>query len=236
MVASLLLLLKGPMQSWGDESRYNTRATAATPSKSGIVGLIAAAQGRRRTDPVEDLAALRLAVRVDQPGNLLRDYQTAQQWLTHPDKAASLITRYYLSDAAFVATVESPSRQLLEGIADALRRPAFPLYLGRRSCPAPVNLVLGIEDTDAVTALQHQTTWYATQAHKQERGKHVSLPIYRDALPGEPGAVQRQDVPISFSQQHRQYGWRGVVLSDYVSVDNSQWGHEDGIMEAVLGA
>ena len=52
MKSSLLLLLKGPMQSWGDESRYQTRATATTPTKSGIIGLIAAAQGRRRTDPV----------------------------------------------------------------------------------------------------------------------------------------------------------------------------------------
>ena len=59
MSYSLLLLLKGPMQSWGDESRYHTRATASTPSKSGVVGLLAAAQGRRRMDPIEDLAGLR---------------------------------------------------------------------------------------------------------------------------------------------------------------------------------
>lgn len=46
------------MQSWGTTSRYKQRATDAMPTKSGVLGLIASAQGRRRTDPLEDLADL----------------------------------------------------------------------------------------------------------------------------------------------------------------------------------
>lgn len=220
MSSSLLLLLKGPLQSWGDESRHKIRATALTPTKSGIIGLIAAAQGRRRTDPVEDLTRLRLGVRVDQSGSLLRDYQTAQPWLTDPNASAELITRYFLSDAAFVVAVESDDRALLEAIADALRAPAFPLFMGRRSCPVHPGLVIGIVDADAETALREHPTWYATAQHKREAPKHVNLALYRDADEAEQGGVRRQDVPISFDPQHRRYGWRDVLRVEDVAIDN----------------
>ena len=78
MPSTLLLRLSGPMQSWGASSRFKQRATEQVPTKSGVLGLLAAAQGRQRTDDLQDLAALTFAVRVDQPGSLLRDYQTAQ--------------------------------------------------------------------------------------------------------------------------------------------------------------
>ncbi|WP_300613886.1 type I-E CRISPR-associated protein Cas5/CasD [Corynebacterium sp.] len=220
MTHSLLLLLKGPMQSWGDESRFHIRATATTPTKSGIVGLIAAAQGRRRTDGVEDLAKLRMAVRVDQSGSLLRDYQTAQPWQTKPNANASLVTRYFLSDAAFVAAVEAEDKELLDGIAEALRSPKFPLYMGRRSCPVHPGLVIGVVEGDAEIAVRGHATWHATKTHRKESPKTVSLAIYRDAHPGEGGSVPRQDVPVSFSPEHRKYGWREVIRAEDVEIDN----------------
>ena len=121
MSYSLLLLLKGPLQSWGDESRYTTRATGSTPSKSGVIGLLAAAQGRHRTDPLEDLVRLDYAVRVDQSGALLRDYQTSQPWQKDPDASAKLVSRYFLSDAAFVAAIGAENRSILEGLQGNLR-------------------------------------------------------------------------------------------------------------------
>ena len=240
MTHSLLLLLKGPMQSWGDESRYKTRATATTPTKSGIVGLIAAAQGRRRTDDIEDLAKLRLAVRVDQSGSLLRDYQTAQPWQTRPQDPAQLVTRYFLSDAAFVAAVEHDDRPLLESMAESLRKPTYPLFMGRRSCPVHPGLVIGIDDSDAETALRSHKTWYANDIHKQQAPKEVSLALYRDADGVEPGAVPRQDVPLSFDPKHRRYGWRNVVRCHDVELDNPR-GIEasnsmDEFFEAVIRA
>ena len=42
----LVLRLAGPLQSWGSSSRFTRRSTEAFPTKSGIVGLLAAAQGR----------------------------------------------------------------------------------------------------------------------------------------------------------------------------------------------
>ena len=56
-MTTLLLRLAGPMQAWGDSSRFAQRHTRREPTKSGIIGMLAAAQGRRRTDGVEDLVA-----------------------------------------------------------------------------------------------------------------------------------------------------------------------------------
>lgn len=207
MTSSLLLLLKGPLQSWGDSSRYRDRATGAYPTKSGVLGLVAAAEGRRRTDSIEDLARLRFAVRVDQPGALLHDYQTAQQW--QANGSTSLVSRYYLTDAVFLAAIESEDRGLLEGIAERLRSPRFTLFLGRRSCPASADLNQGVVDLDAVSALS-EAPWFAAPSHRKTRPQDVTLPIFRDGVPGEEGAA-RQDVPLSFAQEHRKYAWRTVV-------------------------
>ena len=46
-------------------------------SKSAVIGLLAAAEGRRRTDSIEHLLDLRFAVRTEQAGRVERDFQTA---------------------------------------------------------------------------------------------------------------------------------------------------------------
>ncbi|QRJ60649.1 type I-E CRISPR-associated protein Cas5/CasD [Corynebacterium macginleyi] len=236
MTASLLLLLKGPMQSWGTESRYATRATSSLPSKSGVLGMLAAAEGRRRDEDMADLAGLKFAVRVDQSGSLLRDYQTAQNWQKDPQASAKLITRYFLSDAAFVAAIESEDREQLENFVQNLNQPVFPLYLGRRSCPAPPNVVLGVVEKTAVKALQEHSTWHATKECMKSSGGEVSLPIYRDSLPGETG-VACQDIPKSFDPQHRKYSWRTVVQKEFAIVGNPLESTErrpDPFLEAVM--
>lgn len=233
MQHSLLLLLKGPLQSWGDESRYRTRATGSTPSKSGVIGLLASALGRERTAPLHDLVRLDFAVRVDQPGTLLRDYQTAQPWQKNPKDPAALVTRYFLADAAFVAAVGSEDRGELEGFQHALREPAYPLFLGRRSCPAPARLDLGIVDKPVVEALLDYDVWHATAAYKKESAQQVELPIYRDGKPGEIG-VARQDVPVSFAQRRREYDWRTVVFAGSKSLHNGESVNRDPFFDEVI--
>ncbi|MQS09839.1 type I-E CRISPR-associated protein Cas5/CasD, partial [Streptomyces alkaliphilus] len=126
----LLLQLAGPLQSWGATARFARRTTENAPTKSGVLGLLAAAQGRDRTADLTDLAALRFGVRLDQPGTRLRDYQTAQ----HADtgKSMPVSERFYLADAVFVAGLEG-DHELLAALHRALRRPVYPPYLGRRS-------------------------------------------------------------------------------------------------------
>ena len=146
-MAVLLLKFIAPMQSWGVKSRFTIRDTEKEPTKSGVIGLLAAALGRRRHEPIEDLTGLRLGVRVDREGTIFKDYQTTQgvlkasvsreKWLKGRNKGRSgdmkdvVSTRYYLSDAAFLVGLEG-ERHMLEGIYEALLNPCFHLYLGRK--------------------------------------------------------------------------------------------------------
>ena len=74
----LILRLEGPLQSWGENSKWDHRDSADLPTKSGIIGLLGCALGLPRKDPalVELCSAVRLAVRADRPGIRTTDYQT----------------------------------------------------------------------------------------------------------------------------------------------------------------
>lgn len=76
-MATLLLRFAAPLQSWGIDSKFDTRKTGREPSKSGVVGLLAAALGYRRdeADKLNTLNALRFGVRTDREGKLLCDFQ-----------------------------------------------------------------------------------------------------------------------------------------------------------------
>ena len=78
-MATLLLRLAAPLQAWGVDSKFEIRKTNREPTKSGVLGLLAAALGLRREDEegMRELGALRFAVRVDQEGGLLVDFHTA---------------------------------------------------------------------------------------------------------------------------------------------------------------
>jgi CRISPR system Cascade subunit CasD len=159
-MATLLLRLQGPMQSWGTTSRFDERDTQLEPSKSGVLGLVCAALGRDRKEPVDDLAALRMGVRVDREGVMMRDYQTATGVFLASGKADAKRTvvspRFYLSDAAFLVGLEGTDRSQLEGIQKALGSPVWALSLGRKSfVPGlPVLLKDGLKDQDLKLALE----------------------------------------------------------------------------------
>jgi CRISPR system Cascade subunit CasD len=75
---TLFLRLEGPLQAWGLRARWGERDTADAPTKSGVIGLLGCALGLRRDDArLRDLSdQVRMGVRVDLPGTLLRDYHT----------------------------------------------------------------------------------------------------------------------------------------------------------------
>lgn len=213
----LLLRLAGPLQAWGDSSRFTRRDTGRYPTKSGVLGLLAAAEGRRRTDEIEDLARLRFGVRVDQPGQLQRDFQTAINWST--GKSMPLSYRYYLADAVFVAGVEG-DRELLKALDAALTDPAFPLYLGRRSCPTSGRVSLGVAERVLEPALREEE-WHAASWYRRTQPRRVALELVVDAVPGGTDPTEtRRDVPLSFSPERREYGWREVAQISPAIVDN----------------
>ena len=117
--ACLALLLDGPMQSWGHASRFERRTTALHPTRSAIIGLIAAALGidKHGTNEAAQLArfaALRVTVitlprRSRRQGDLhtqrLEDYHTVtgiRRASGKVDDHATVQTyRHYLLDARF---------------------------------------------------------------------------------------------------------------------------------------
>ena len=72
----LLIRLAAPLQSWGTVSRFSRRDTHSRPTKSGLIGLCAAALGHDRAEEekLSELAAVRFGVRADHPGTPVRDY------------------------------------------------------------------------------------------------------------------------------------------------------------------
>lgn len=202
----LVLRLAGPLQSWGDDSRFERRETRREPSKSGVLGLLAAAQGRRRTDSIEDLMNLRFGVRVDQPGTVLTDYQTVH--VKGYDEAPKLTYRQYVADAAFVAAVEG-DRTLINSLAEAIGQPAFIPFLGRRSCPVEGKILLDVTDGGVREALDQQD-WVASTWHRKRQPSRVVLDAFADAEEGEV-SERRQDKPVSFASEDRRYAVRSVA-------------------------
>lgn len=220
-MSTLVLRLAGPMQAWGESSRFARRSTERAPTKSGVIGLLAAARGLRRTDPLEDLLSLTFGVRIDQPGRVERDFQTAR---AADGSAFPLTQRFYLTDARFLAAVEGDD-DLIAGLDDALRQPAFPLYLGRRSCPPAGPVGLGVRDASLWDAL-HGEPWHAARWWRRRQNPSVDLELLVDAVAVPAGVTperesEHHDEPVSFDPMLRQYGWRTVAQS-HVRMTNDE--------------
>lgn len=215
----LLLRLAGPMQAWGDSSRFVRRDTRMVPTKSGVLGLLAAADGRRRSEAIEDLLNLKFGVRVDQPGSLQRDFQTAVNW--ESGDVMPLSDRYYVADAVFLAGVEGEA-SLIEGLAERVQQPKFPLYLGRRSCPVPWNLFIEVSELPLVKALTDHE-WLAADWWRRQQPPLAELELFvdADAAPADRPTETRRDVPLSFDPERREYGWREIAHLDPVEKENS---------------
>lgn len=205
-MGTLLLRLAGPLQAWGQDSKFNIRQTAYEPSKSGVIGLLAAALGRRREEPLDDLAALRFGVRVMRQGQLLVDYHTVSRDpkpRPSENKTDYVTKRYYLSDALFVAGLEGEDEAFLRRLSDALWHPAFPLFLGRRSCPPVLPLCLGIQPLPLREALMQ------AEVPDQKRSRETwSGRLVIEAPPADRDAALVRDQPVSFSHLKREFAYR----------------------------
>lgn len=207
-MSTLLLRLAAPLQAWGINSKFDIRKTEREPSKSGVVGLLAAALGRRRDESLDDLTALTFGVRSDKEGELLKDFHMVLK-----DKKTSYVTtRYYLADAIFLVGLESRDETFLNMLDQALQAPVFPLFLGRRSCPPTFPLSLGIRKTDLLSALKEEP-WQVSQ-WEQERIRRkkdsYTMRIVTDAIEQEEFPVYQKDLAKSFNPMFRKYGYRMV--------------------------
>lgn len=208
-MATLIFKLTAPLQSYGDQADFNFRTTNYYPSKSAILGIIAAALGYQRNDPkIKNLNQLGFAVRIDQPGKKLTDFQIS----TLPDKSKGTIIsyRHYLQDSIFLVALEGPQDELTK-IEYALHHPTFQLYLGRKSNPIPGYLETNITDQKAVNALEN-AQWTAKPYYQKENKKTVYLEIIADTkLTDQPETEFSKDKIISLDLNNRQYSFRPIT-------------------------
>ncbi|CAM5741527.1 type I-E CRISPR-associated protein Cas5/CasD [Streptomyces hirsutus] len=208
----LALRLAGPLQSWGASSRFTRRTTESAPTKSGVIGLLAAAAGIERGDDgaLAPLAALRFGVRIDQPGTRIRDFHTAHHGVT--GASMPLSERYYLADAVFVAAVEG-DRTLLTGLDDALRSPVYPPCLGRRSCPPAGPVDLGLYEDARLEDVLTTVPWQASPWYRRRRRTPRTLTVLRETAADEPATTADilRDQPVSFDAAHRRHAPRTVL-------------------------
>jgi CRISPR system Cascade subunit CasD len=210
-MATLLLRLVGPMQSWGTTSRFDERDTGKEPSKSGVLGLVAAALGIDRENWIDlkPLCPLHMGVRHDRPGVPKRDYQTAQRVIAadgskiHP---TAVTNRHYLADAAFLVGLNGADRALLERIHAAFGDPVWPLALGRKSyVPSePIWMHGAVVDADLREAL---TQWPAV-ATVRPRQPATSRILSLESV--DRSGLMKMDQPLS-SFAERRFGPRFVV-------------------------
>lgn len=219
-MSTLLLRLAAPLQAWGTDSKFEVRRTNREPSNSGVIGLLAAALGLRRDADLSRLSALRFGVRVDRNGEVIKDFHMAKA-----EKTSYLTYRYYLSDAIFLVGLESEDRSFLEQIERALRNPCFPLFLGRRSCPPTLPLVLGIREDALETALRGEENQNKDLKSIRQSHRYIRL----DCGVGEQEGAVVQDLPISFNPMKREFAYRRakeIWFRDDVNTEESAEEHD----------
>ena len=199
----LVFQLLAPLASWGEVAVGEYRGSHDYPGESALLGVLGAALGVRRDDEAAQ-AALRdaygFALGVLSTGSLLRDYHTAQvpgrtalkgrPHATRRDELAMpkrelntiLSTRDYRQNAACLVAVQCKAGgtppYALDALAEALCKPHFVLYLGRKSCPPAAPLAPQV--LDAASAQE------ALEAYRQARLERLQALAVKTRLPLEP--------------------------------------------------
>lgn len=219
---TLVLKLTGPMQSYGNDSYYNYRYTDRLPRKSMIVGFLGACLGIGRDDDeaFKELNKLGVATRLDQGGQMLRDFHMVHEH--HTTKKSVWITeRYYMTDTVVVIGISSSDTDLIKKLEYAVKNPVYAPFIGRKCNPVNYDLVLGVYEGNALGVIKG-LEWQARDWYKGKQGvgTSVQLEITADGfLDNQKGTKVVQDRVESFNPKNRLYGYRAVI-HDFVEVVN----------------
>jgi CRISPR system Cascade subunit CasD len=227
-VSGFILRLAGPLQSWGGRSAFTPqRHTAPFPTRSALIGMFAAAEGRHRSEDPSHYTALEFTVRIDRPGHPLVDYHTVgggrPKHLTAATsggdhKGDAVITRrHYLADAVFIVAVTGPPADTTR-IARALHHPHWNPYLGRRSCIPDEPFLLRTNTTDPIGELLHHVPLspaHTNQEHRATTADTVPVEFIWETyplgpLPADALTTTITDVPTCFTQHHRSHTRRRI--------------------------
>lgn len=173
----LALRLEAPLMAFGGPAVDQRRPVQRWPARSMLTGLLANALGwqRHEGERLNRLQArLRWAARLNREGTLFTEFQTAQ--LRHDDEAWTTLGKPE-GRAGGKATYNAPHLRFKDHRADALvhvvlglgaaeesptladidlalRRPARPLFIGRKACLPSAPLAAGwAEGADPLQAL-----------------------------------------------------------------------------------
>jgi CRISPR system Cascade subunit CasD len=237
MPSVLTFVLVAPLGAMGSLAVGERRSGWDRPGRSAVLGLVAGCLGLDRAAEADHAAlsaGFGLAIRREGGVTpLLSDYHTAQTpktqgrrvFATRREEVAAadntiLTRRDYRLDLAFTLALwqrGAAARWTLDDLAEALTRPQFTPYLGRKSCPLGLPMAPLI-----VTAETVRAAFVARDA--------VACPIERTALarPGggtlwsdqtdalglaESRRETRRDEPLSRARW--QFGLREEIVADW---------------------
>jgi CRISPR system Cascade subunit CasD len=181
MARHLLVRLQSPLIAFGGETIDNYGVIRDFPALSMVTGLLANALGWDRSDAIKHnrlQARLRMGSRLDEAGQRLTDFQTAQldandrgwtTWGTAEERRGGIgsyagphlrYRDYHASLNALLVLrlVPADEAPTLEDIASALDKPQRPLFIGRKPCVPAARLVQGWIDADNVLQALRQAT------------------------------------------------------------------------------
>jgi len=217
MSDTLAFIIDAPLQSWGSASKFQRRETESWPTKSALVGVLAAALGidKHALDEAEQLspfAALTFSVLrwpKLHPALRLADFHTVGggydktdpvQRLHIPRKAGdgspfgTVITRRsYLTDARFIALFPGDEATLKRAAA-ALLDPVWGVWFGRKAC-IPAELLSPVVAASPREALAQLASLRGVDAEE------LSLLEGLTEAPGD-GSFYQSDQPIAFGKHH----------------------------------
>ncbi|MBD5430105.1 type I-E CRISPR-associated protein Cas5/CasD [Lactobacillus sp.] len=220
--------LTAPLQSYGNQADFNQRTTNYYPTKSAIIGMVAAALGYQRDNSrIEELNKLLVAVRIEQPSKMMTEFQTVEYHKSSTKTARKLTYRQFLQDAVFVVAIGSNDNQAIDQLINALKHPKFQLYLGRRSNPPAGPLkVDDFQDKNPIQVLEdlpwQASKWYQKKFPKKE----FTAKIIADAVLIPDGKVIfTKDKVGSFNQKDRYHKYRAITEKK-VQLENLEYEQE----------
>lgn len=220
MARYLILKLEGVLQAWGGHTFEDVRPSELIPTRSGLLGLLAACCGIQRTQRSELQAlaeSVLFSVRMDTKPLKMIDYHTVKNardgysGLKSHDTIQSW--REYLQDAkhtvAFTVairnTAEAHNNFNLDKLKQAVQKPIYTPYLGRRSCP----LTRPLYETE-VEAEHAQTALALCEPDRKNYGSGTIYTEEKHAEFNNKPKQQLRDVPIS--TRKRQFATRTVTI------------------------
>ena len=212
---TLLLVLDGPLQAWGERARWSVRDTNLEPTHSGVAGLLACACGISSGPDLDTLAGrFAMGVRCDRPGVLLRDYHTVvggvlsaagKVKLNASTKQPETVVseRYYMADACYLVALQAAPPDIARW-ALALQNPVWPPYLGRKACVPSRPIFEGTGDFGSLT--EALSAWSRIDGEGRGQNAPESARAVIEAAAGV--GLRRRDAVVD--SQARVFGVRYV--------------------------